>query len=160
MEFALILPLVMMLILGMFTGGLAYNQKLSVTQAAREGARYGATVPVKQMFTGPRPWAEGIADLVVERAAGDLADNKQVVCVALVEGPRNAPTVVPADPAGNVHVWKPGADACPFAEGGSTDNPGRRVQVAIKRPGEIELLVSKINLSITSRANAQYEPRP
>src|SRR4051794_13996066 len=45
-EFVLVLPVFMLLLLGMLTGGLAYSRKLSVAQAAREGARYGATLPI------------------------------------------------------------------------------------------------------------------
>ena len=44
-QFALILPLFMMLVLGMLTGGASYNRQLGLTHAALEGARYGATLP-------------------------------------------------------------------------------------------------------------------
>ena len=43
-EFALILPLVLMLAFGVVTAGLTYNHKIDLTHAAREGARYGATL--------------------------------------------------------------------------------------------------------------------
>ncbi|MCA1674362.1 MAG: pilus assembly protein, partial [Actinobacteria bacterium] len=125
-EFALILPLFMMLILGMFSGGIAYNQKLDVTHATREGARYGATVAETQTFA-IGTWAEGVRELVVERSAGDVTAD-QVTCVALVEGPRKNPTVVAANPAGNLHIWQPvgSTEPCPFQEH-ATDmtNPGK-----------------------------------
>ena len=38
-EFTLILPVFMMMVLGTFTGAIAYNQKLDLAHAAREGAR-------------------------------------------------------------------------------------------------------------------------
>lgn len=38
-EFALLLPLLVMLIFGIFEFGLAYNNYLAITHAAREGAR-------------------------------------------------------------------------------------------------------------------------
>jgi Flp pilus assembly protein TadG len=42
-EFALVLPLLVMLVLGIFEFGLAYNTKITLTHAAREGARAQAT---------------------------------------------------------------------------------------------------------------------
>jgi Flp pilus assembly protein TadG len=158
-EFALILPVFMMLVLGMFSGGLAYNQKLGITHATREGARYGATVPVNQTFSDGRTWAQGVRDLVVERSAGDLTAD-QVVCVALVTGPRFDPQVVADSPAGNSHLWRPASlpAPCPFKEHASDPtDPGPRVQVAARRPGRIELLVSSIDVTLRAQANAQYE---
>src|SRR5258708_12152723 len=43
-EFALIVPLLFALVLGIATGGLAYNRKISITNSRREGARFGATL--------------------------------------------------------------------------------------------------------------------
>ena len=42
-EFALVLPLVITLLLGVVTAGVAYSRALAVTNAVREGARFGAT---------------------------------------------------------------------------------------------------------------------
>jgi Flp pilus assembly protein TadG len=43
-EFALVLPLVLMLAFGIVTAAVTYNHKIDLTHAAREGARYGATL--------------------------------------------------------------------------------------------------------------------
>lgn len=162
-EFALLFPVFMMLILGMFSGGIAYNQKLELTHATREGARYGATVDEKQTFSPippimtDRTWAEGVRDLVVERSAGVLTP-AQVTCVALVTGPRNSPTVVPPNPAGNSHVWMSGGGPCPYKEDSfDTTNPGKRVQVSVQRPGEIRALFFTYGVQLKARANSQYE---
>ena len=45
-EFALVLPLILMLVLGLVTAGIAYNEKITLTHSAREAARFGATFPV------------------------------------------------------------------------------------------------------------------
>jgi Flp pilus assembly protein TadG len=42
-EFALVLPLLLMLLLGTVTAGLSYSQSIGVTNAVREGARFGAS---------------------------------------------------------------------------------------------------------------------
>ena len=65
-EFALILPVFMILVLGTFTGAIAYNQKLDLAHAANEGARYGGTLPQNQTtFTSPatncRVWPSSAA---------------------------------------------------------------------------------------------------
>ena len=56
-ELAIVLPLVIALILGLFTGGMAYNRKITIVNAAREASRYGATLPVSKSATpgAPRP---------------------------------------------------------------------------------------------------------
>src|SRR5207253_7197551 len=61
-EFALILPVFMMLVLGTFTGAIAYNQKADLSHAANEGARYGGTLPQDQTtFTSPATnWATAV----------------------------------------------------------------------------------------------------
>ncbi len=41
-EFALILPILVLMLLGIFQFGLAYNNYLAITHAAREGARMAA----------------------------------------------------------------------------------------------------------------------
>ncbi|NMR29402.1 TadE/TadG family type IV pilus assembly protein [Crystallibacter degradans] len=41
-EFALVLPLLLLALLGVIEFGRAYNVQISLTQAAREGARYAA----------------------------------------------------------------------------------------------------------------------
>src|SRR5690242_4079085 len=47
-EMAIVLPLLMMLLMGIMTGGLAIDHKINLTNASREAARYGATVPQTQ----------------------------------------------------------------------------------------------------------------
>ena len=43
-EFALVLPILLILLFGTITGGVLYNQQHTLTQAAREGARFAATL--------------------------------------------------------------------------------------------------------------------
>ena len=82
-EFAIIFPVLAMLVFGMLTGGIVMNKRMSVTHATREAARYGATVPVEQLGT-PDAWADHIQDVAVERSGGELeADD---ICVALMDG--------------------------------------------------------------------------
>lgn len=57
-ELALLLPVLVMLLFGIFEFGLAYNNYLAITHAAREGARIAAVD-----LNNPR-----LKDIIIERA--------------------------------------------------------------------------------------------
>lgn len=142
-EFALLLPLFMMLILGMFSGGIAYNRKLDLQQAAREGSRAGATLPKDTV-----DWAETLQDLVVARSEGTIASRNEV-CVALVKG--SSPHAVDAD-----HYANPfGTDDFCFPD--TSGEAAERVQVLVRRGTKIEALLFSYTQTITGRAVTQYE---
>lgn len=82
-EFALLAPLIFALILGMMTGGLALSRKNSMTNAVREGARFGATL------ASDDDWASNVVTRIRSVAAGDLSDAE--LCVALVRVGTAAP---------------------------------------------------------------------
>ena len=75
-EFALILPIVVSLLMGIVTGGLAYNKKIAITDAVRGAARYGATLNDSSTF------AANVRDRLVQLSAGELTGSD--VCVELV----------------------------------------------------------------------------
>ena len=75
-EFALILPIVVSLLMGMVTAGLAYNKKIALTDAVRGAARYGATLSDSSTF------AASVRDRLVQLSAGELTSGD--VCVELV----------------------------------------------------------------------------
>jgi Flp pilus assembly protein TadG len=157
-EFALILPLLLMLIVGMFTGGMAYNQKQQLTHATREGARFGATVSPSQSFLDGNSWADNVSQLVIDRAAGDLDGPDVEVCVSLVQG-SPAQLVSAPHPASDYTTETPAVpcdptETYPVTEG---DN-GRRVQVRVSRPAVIELgVLPSVNFTITATATAKSE---
>lgn len=133
-EFALILPVFLMLLFGMITAGLALNEKQQMTHATREGARYAATVPAGQAFaTGT--WAENVQDLIVERSIGTLGDAD--ICVSLVEG---SPGVVVANDS---DYSTDGTNPCIANQSYPTtvNDGGRRVQVTATKDASIELIV-------------------
>ena len=80
-EFALIIPLLVMLLLGTITAGLVYADHVSLTNAAREGARYGAAADAASTS-----WASSVQTRVQQvyfNAAGTAPTNAQV-CVRLI----------------------------------------------------------------------------
>jgi hypothetical protein len=137
-----------MFLLGIVTGGLAYNTKLQITHATREAARFGATIPVDEAFT-VGTWAENVRTLAVERSAGDLADAE--VCVSLVIGA--SPVPVSAS-----HTTKAGGGAC-FDDSAAGDD-GLRVQVKASTPATIETGFWSTVVTLTVDATAKHETAP
>ena len=83
MEFALVMPLLLMLLFGIISTGLAFADHLSATNAAREAARYGAATNI----TDPGAWAISVRtraqDVYFSAEGNDLADSQ--ICVKLVD---------------------------------------------------------------------------
>lgn len=149
-EFALVLPVFMMLLLGMFTGGLTYSRKLSIAQAAREGARYGATLPITASLPTDA-WLAQVGNLTIASSDGELRSDRpgRVVCVAYV----------PA--SGTPRRWRALGTATPVLENlHCIDNDGRsetRVQVVGERTSRFEALVFSRELTLRSHAVARFE---
>ena len=154
-EFALVLPILVALLLGVTTAGLAYNKKLNMTYATREGARFGATVPPTQSWTSGT-WASNVRDLVVARSGGDLAAAD--VCVSLVV----------SSSATTSAVYSPSASFTTNGDGSacindtypqySVSDSGLRVQVTSTSSARIELAMWKpVDAILTAKATARSE---
>lgn len=77
-EFALVLPIFVSLLMGLVTGGIAYNKKIAVTDSVRGAARYGATL------ADGSTWAPSVRDRLVQLSASELTTSD--VCVELIRG--------------------------------------------------------------------------
>lgn len=150
-EFAIILPLLLMLVFGMLTGGLVMNRRQEVTQASREGARYGATVAFDQCTPtsacAGRTWAQQVQSVAVTRSDGAVTASD--VCVALVFGPGTTPVAL--SPA---HTTNGGTAPC-YVDQSADD--GRRVQVVITFTDSIEAVIVNIPVDVTARAVSRLE---
>jgi Flp pilus assembly protein TadG len=157
-EFALVFPLLMVLLFGIISAGLLWNQELSLTHAAREGARYGATVPRDQAFTSGT-WAANVRTLVVDRSGGEL--DSVDVCISLVEGTGAATAVVSGGglPATNWTTQSAGTPCLPNQVYPlvSAADAGRRVQVVVTRPSSMDLVFYRLDLTLRSDATARAE---
>ncbi len=67
-EFAMVLPLLVMLLLGMITGGLALNTSIAMADAVREGARFGATT------ASTAAWGADVVTRTTVLSATELTD--------------------------------------------------------------------------------------
>jgi Flp pilus assembly protein TadG len=169
-EFALIAPLLMMLVMGILTGGTAYEQKIAITHAAREGGRFGATLALDQIFTSGT-WATNIQQLVISRASNDLNVPSANVCVSLVEGSAGSgggvyvvgPTSNPATPnaATSYTTLTTGGAATPCDTTETypltANDLGRRVQVRVRRGATLQAVMFSMNLTLTANATVKYE---
>jgi hypothetical protein len=150
-EFALILPLLSMMALGMLTGGIALDRKQDINNAAREAARFGATVAEHECDNtadcGGLTWAALVRSVAVQRSNGALVAGN--VCVALVSGPGWAPVAV-----SSTHTTAGGSNPCYVDNSSDTD---KRVQVSATRTDKLEAVLFKMNLNLGSKATARFE---
>jgi Flp pilus assembly protein TadG len=84
-EFALVVPLLVMLLLGITTSGMGISHALGTTDAVREGARFGATTLTTPLPAGYASWSAAVQDKTVGLSAGSLTNVNQV-CVKLQKG--------------------------------------------------------------------------
>jgi Flp pilus assembly protein TadG len=143
-EFAIIMPVLVMLILGMITGGFALSQKNSMTNAVREGARLGATVP------NDPDWATHTRQRVIDLAAGDLT--LEQVCVQLARKDATGETVHQSAP-----VNCPAAVGTPPAFPAGTGVDDCVVKVWARRTSDLNALVFRYPLTLEATAVARFE---
>lgn len=137
MEFALVMPLVMSLALGIFTGGATYTQKIALVDSVREAARYGASLAVPSGAAGVSDWETSVKNRVVDASGGGLTAAD--VCAQLV-----LPT---------------GGTACGVADpvGASSESTVHVVKVSVAKPGTIEFFFFSLSPTLTAELAARYE---
>lgn len=155
-EFALIFPLLAMLMFGMISGGLALNQQQQINHAAREASRFGATLP-----GFPAGSDEDTFNLVANRAVvtavNQLNRADAFLCVTYWDG--DTPTRrwyagnAPGSPLGSAPAGLPCGD---LLNGGADTEP--RIQVNAYLPGRIEAIFVRRDVTMTAQAVSVYEP--
>ena len=136
-EFALVVPLLMSILLGIFTGGVAYFQKLTLAEAVREGARYGAAYLTGTGAGELAAWESAVKARVSETAGGVVSSSD--VCAKLVQATARLDCGL-ADP--------PGASA---------ETTVRLVKVSVVKNAKLEFFFFKMTRSITAQIVARYE---
>ncbi len=144
-EFALILPFLLVVMLGTITSGFALNDDIQLTHSAREGARYGATVPEDETFT-TGTWATNVRRVVVARFGGGITAKD--VCVSLVVGS-------PATPLSASHTTDPGGAAC--YDDSAAGVSAARVQVTASKDVTIDTGLYSVDVTLDAEAVAQHE---
>lgn len=144
-EFALLLPLLIVIMLGTITTGLVLNDDLQLNHSTRDAARYGAAVPEDELFSSGT-WATNVRDVAVARFGGDLTASD--VCVALVVG--TTPVPLSAD-----HTTDGGGAACfDDSTAGISDT---RVQISASMPALIETGLFTFSLTLNTDTVSMHE---
>jgi Flp pilus assembly pilin Flp len=178
-EFAMLATLLFMIILGMFSGGLAFSRKLALVHAAREGVRYADTLCLGWDGTAcgpttgaiPNAWFEAVAQRTLESASENLAEtwDGQYICIAYVGygSPATSSTdrTRKREKSGtNGALYTDGSAATPsswcFDDGRSRTGAERRVQVLVRRNTTFEALLWSTTLNLESPAVGRYEVTP
>jgi Flp pilus assembly protein TadG len=157
-EFGLVLPILVLLLFGAITFGVAFNSKMQLNHAAREASRFAATLPDNP------DWYEQVVERIVGTAAGQAnVTNPTVrVCISVESGG----TVMRLEAAGNASH----SDAGDMVDGGTTFGPssatahcendglsGNRVQVHVSRDARLDAVFFRRIITLESRAVAYYE---
>ena len=157
-ELALALPLLVMLLVGMVSAGIAYNSQLALTHAAREGGRYAATLPVTN-FGSMNAWLDAVVQQIIDDATGTLGSGVpgHYVCVAYVH-PNGAlatdVTTRAVDTTGNGPPFTYTSQPC-FADGRPNDE--RRVQVEVRRDSDFDVVFFSATVNLDSEAVNRFE---
>lgn len=145
-EFALVVPFLVLLLFGMITTGFAYNDHLSITNAVREGARYGAAVDYSS-----GDWATSVRDRVkqVYFNAGDTVTDAQI-CVDLVKADGTSMSVTGTSWSG------PDCGDAPDAPDSMTAG-SCAVRVWVSKPQRIQLVIAPdLTFNIGAESVAYY----
>lgn len=141
-EFALVVPVLIMILFGLIWTGFAFSDHLSATNAVREGARFGASADATS-----GSWATSVRDRVKQvyfNSGRDLTNDQ--ICVKLVQ---STGTIV-ASALGNSCGTAPTTPATMIA--GSC-----AVVVWVQRPETIRLVVAPdLSFNIGAESVAYY----
>jgi len=163
-EFAITLPMLMCLILGVLTGGITLNQKIAVTNGVREGSRFGATLSVVNgcpSGVGTMDcWLTQVANVTQNAAEGELGNDvgSRQLCVAYVHP---SETSVATDRTTRLVRTSAGdtitvGSTC-FASSDGRPDSERRVQVTAQRNGEIQYLFGTARPTLVSQSVTKFE---
>jgi hypothetical protein len=160
LEFAIVLPLLLAILVGIVTAGSALNRNNSLNNATRETARFAATLPADDL----KWWLNKVSDVALAAATGDLSDgvDGRHVCVAFVHPAGSTPTdgSVGSDHTVRLDVDAEGArkvtagSAC-FDDGRPQDE--RRVQVLAQREADLEFFFFARTVTLGAESAARYE---
>lgn len=163
-EFALILPVFVVMIFGMITGGIALSQQNSVKNAVREATRFGAVIQNFPDSTETNP-AEitDLYDQVVNAATGDLSVDVpgREICVALIDESNkwwwalytNSNTPI----RGNEQALPSVNSACAEGFDSTVGADTQRIWVRAERKSEIDGIFFQVPVTLDSRSLSRYE---
>jgi Flp pilus assembly protein TadG len=130
-EAAVVMPILIMLVLGIWSVGRAYNIYLTIDHAAREAARYGA------VNADDASWPTEVEQKAIDEASPSLTLTGADVCTALVDGAAGS-----------------SGDCLNAADDARTE---KRAQVVITSPVRLDFLFFSMNVTLHARAVSRWE---
>lgn len=138
-EMALVLPMLVLLLFGIWTTARAYNVKNTMDHAVREAARYGATIDPWVDAGGTTPTCSG-SPSSSEEAVRCLADNE---LTASAIAPGDVQTV----------CVDMGATPC-----STTATGADQVTIQLQYPGyQLNFVLFSVSVDLNASATARYE---
>ena len=158
-EFALLFPLFILIVFGVIDMGFAFNQKINLTQASREGSRYGATLSLLASHTsGGIPdgtvddWLKNVLAVVKSSGGSDLDKSRanRYICVAYIVGATARKAVATTSDT-------PTLSSGTCLTDGRTDD---RVQVDTRADTALDFLLFGGKITVGSESVTHYEAAP
>lgn len=155
-EFAILLPLFLVLVFGLITGGIAFERWINVTQGAREASRFGATYSF-QAAGSTDAWYTAVLDAAAENSGIRLTGpdptptGDYFICVAFRRGTEPA-TLLPESGISTLGTFRTAGSDCT----GST-MPDSRVEVLVVRRATFDWLLGGGTVPVTGDNTSRYE---
>lgn len=149
-EFALLFPLFLLIVFGVINMGFGFNQKINLTQTAREASRYGATLSFASAGGDVDDWLAKVAAVAESSGGADLADDREgrYICVAHVEegatGTASSLVVGTGGPASSAPCYDDGRD-------------DERVQVVVRSQTALDFILFGGEIELGSESTTHYE---
>ena len=157
-EFALVMPILIMLLFGLVSAGMAWNQNLALSTAARSGARYAATLPTSATGTTMDDYLDAVAQRVIDSSEGNLGSSvtSRVICVAYWHPSGGTATLDQnrSRTLTNTTVTRSSTTPC-FSDSQGDDD--KRIQVSVQRSGTIQTGLWSQTVTLTQRVVFRYE---
>ena len=155
-EFALVLPLLLLLLFGTLTGALAWNRDMSISDAARQGGRYGATLPTSN-YASLDTWLTDVSSRVVASASNELDVGKsgRSICVAYVHPAGTATLDQTRSRTENASGTVTYANTACFTDSQATTET--RVQVSVARTSVLDAGLWQRTLTLSETVVFRFE---
>ena len=153
-EFALLLPVFVMLVFGIISGGLTFERWIGVTQSAREASRFAATYPVDA--SNMSQWYLEVATAAAEGAGITIGTTDAATYFICVSFQRSSTETAAAPPDG-LATYGTLATASGSCTGSTVDE--NRVEVLIERSSAFDWVLGGSTVAVTGANTSRYEPR-
>jgi Flp pilus assembly protein TadG len=164
-EFALLLPLFAMLVIGLISAGFTFHSWLSSTHGAQESARFAATLSIQAGGGSTDSWLATVGERAFDASnlgTSATARAGSVVCVAIYAPGNKFPTTI--TPARRVIFTADSNETVTAAYAAGTC-PGMSpaaagtdyVQVSVSRPSNFNFVLGSTQIQVEGKSTSHYE---